>query len=130
MNPYMPFLLGIPGAIAIAAVFPRRRIVRWSLVAGACLVYWAIIPQAVDWAYTHPVINTKDGGARAFSACFGWLFGFVTLVLPMYLFTCFVQWVVRKLRKQSPTKLSSVPLTQGGQRPLKVDVRQEHIWER
>jgi hypothetical protein len=99
MNPYAPYLFCIPSVIAVIAVFPRKRIARWSLLAAAAGIYWCILPRFVTWAYAHP-FDPNDGGPKAFSAVFGWLIGLITLILPIYLSAISVRWVISRTKER------------------------------
>jgi hypothetical protein len=100
MNPFTPYLYGIPGLISIVSAIPKHRKVRVMLIIIANAIYWMILPKSVQWAYTHP-FNPNDGAALSFSALFGGLIGLITLVLPLHFGTKFMMWILRKtLRKQ------------------------------
>ncbi len=109
MNPYGPYLHGIPGLIAVFAAFPKRRMARLVLLSVAAGIYWLILPRFVDWAYTHP-FNASDGGPRAFVAMFGWLIGLVTLILPIYLAIRFSMWSLKKVRNRKQHNHTPEPI--------------------
>jgi len=98
MNPYTAWLYVPAVTLAVIAIFPRRRIIRFSILAVAAIGYWIVIPMYVDWAYTHP-FDPDDGGPRTFASLFGWLAGLVSLILPIYLAGRLIRFGALKLRQ-------------------------------
>ena len=97
MNPFMLPLVVVPAAITVYASFVKRRWARlgWLLVATA--VFWVILQLAVDWAFSHP-FDPNDGGPRAFAFLFGWLFGLVLVITPVYWISKGIQWIRSRSR--------------------------------
>jgi len=102
MNPYSPWLYGVPAAIAILAAIPRRRAIRYGALALATLIYWIVLQQYVTWAFDHP-FNPADGGPKVFAALFGWAAGLLTLILPVYWIAMLVRTFIRFLNGTWPS---------------------------
>lgn len=83
MNPYEIPLIAVPAAITIFASFVKTRWIRRGLLLVATAVFWFILQLLVDWAYSHP-FDPDDGGPRAFAFLFGWLFGIILVITPVY----------------------------------------------
>jgi hypothetical protein len=105
MNPFAIYMIGIPIVLSAIASILKRRIAKWILLVMATSTYWVLLVQYVDWSYTHP-FNPNDGGPRAFSAVFGWLIGVVTVILPTYLISKFLQcfWHKKHRRRGGANK--------------------------
>ena len=95
MNPYTIPLIVIPAAITIYASFVGRRWVRISLLLAATVVYWLVLQLQVHWTFSQP-FNPNDGGPKAFASLFGWVYGLVFVVTPVY----WVAIVIRRIRQK------------------------------
>lgn len=92
MNPFMIPLVVVPAAITIYASIVKRRWARFSLLFVATAAFWVFLQLAVDWAFSHP-FDPNDGGPRAFAFLFGWLFGLVLIITPVYWTSKGIQWI-------------------------------------
>lgn len=95
MNPYTIPLVVFPAAITIYASFVTRRWLRISLLCFATVLFWLVLQLHVDWTFSHP-FNPDDGGPKAFALLFGWVFGLVFVITPIY----FVSRVIRRIRQR------------------------------
>lgn len=101
MNPYALYLYALPGVLAIASAFPQKRLVRFLLLVSAAGIYWLVLPNYVDWGYTHP-FEPNDGAARSFALLFGGLIGLIVFVLPLHLGSMLLIWLYKKRIKKHP----------------------------
>ena len=97
MNPFMLPLVAVPAAITIYASIVKRRWARLGLLLVATVIFWVILQLAVDWAFSHP-FDPNDGGPRAFAFLFGWLFGLVLVITPVYWTSKGIQWIRSRSR--------------------------------
>ena len=97
MNPLMLPLVAVPAAITIYASIVKRRWARLGLLLVATVIFWVILQLAVDWAFSHP-FDPNDGGPRAFAFLFGWLFGLVLVITPVYWTSKGIQWIRSRSR--------------------------------
>lgn len=95
MNPFAPWMIGLPALLSVAASMTAKRPIKWALLILATFVYWFILQKYVDWAFNHP-FNPNDGGPRATAYLVGWLVGLMTVVIPAYWISKGVQRLVRK----------------------------------
>jgi len=95
VNPYTIPLIVVPAAITIYASVVRRRWVRISLLLVATVVFWLVLQPHVHWTFSHP-FNPSDGGPKAFALLFGWVFGLVFVITPVYL----VSRAIRRIRQR------------------------------
>jgi len=94
-NPYSPYLYGISGMLAVTAGFINRGYLRVILLFVGTISYWYFLQPFVDWAYTNP-FNPDDGGPRTFALLFGWAFGLLFFMIPIFGITHFT----KRLSKQ------------------------------
>jgi len=96
-NPYQIALYCIPGFLAfIAGMLPsmqhRWRVVQAMILGVASATYWYLLQLHVSWAYDHPA-NPNDGAPKTFALLFGWLFGLVFPIVPVWFIT---RWIRRR----------------------------------
>lgn len=104
-NPYdLPWLLvGIGSGVlagSLKPAFPLRPAAQLLIVAVGTFLCWLIALESVDWAYSHP-FNPNDGGAKSFVYLFGWIFGFIVLILPSFACTSLVRVVLGRSRARA-----------------------------
>ena len=100
MNPYTIPLVVVPVAITIYASSVRRRWVRIGLLVFATAVFWLVLQPHVHWTFSHP-FNPNDGGPKAVALLFGWVYGLVFLIAPVYL----VSRAIHRARQRRKEKL-------------------------
>ncbi len=100
VNPYTIPLIVLPAAIAIYASFVDRRWVRISLLLVATVVFWFFLQLHVHWTFSHP-FDPDDGGPKAFALVFGWVFGLVFVITPVY----FVSRAIHQFRQRRNKKV-------------------------
>ena len=100
MNPYTLPLIAVPAAITIYASSVKRRWVRISLLLVATIVFWLFLQPHVHWTFSHP-FNPNDGGPKAVALLFGWVYGLVFEITPIYL----VSRLIHRIRQRRGKKL-------------------------
>ena len=100
VNPYTIPLVVVPVAITIYASSVRRRWVRIGLLVFATAVFWLVLQPHVHWTFSHP-FNPNDGGPKAVALLFGWVYGLVFLIAPVYL----VSRAIHRARQRRKEKL-------------------------
>jgi hypothetical protein len=99
-NPYwLPTYLPAAALAVLAGLLPfRPRLYFLSqllLLSCAAVTFHIFVIRYVVWAYEHP-FNPTDSGPRTFAALFGWFFGLVWPILPIYAVTRFLRWLVAR----------------------------------
>ena len=97
MNPFTIPLIAIPAAITFYASFVKGRWARLGLLLVATMVFWLFLQVHVDWTFTHP-FEPNDGGPRTVAFLFGWLYGLVLVIAPVYWSSKGIQWIWSKIR--------------------------------
>ena len=99
MNPYSIPLVAVPAGIALLASFPKNKWMRRGLLLAAAAAFWAILQPHVYWTFSHP-FNPNDGGPKVFPLFFGWAYGLMLMVTPVYWCARAAQAITRKLKKR------------------------------
>lgn len=99
MNPYTIPLIAVTAGLTLYASFRKNKWIRRGLLLAATVAFWVILNFEVDWTFTHP-FNPDDGGPRVFALMFGWAFGLILIVIPLYWISRGIQTVARKLKKK------------------------------
>lgn len=97
VNPYTIPLIVVPAAITIYASSVGRRWVRISLLLVATVVFWIVLQPHVHWTFSHP-FNPNDGGPKAVALLFGWVYGLVFVITPVYLVTRIIHRIRQRRR--------------------------------
>ena len=105
MSPYLIPLIGVPAVLAFLAAFQRCRLTRFLVILIATIIYAVLLCMHVDWAYAHP-FNSSDGAARSFALLFGWAFGLIVVILPVYWITRCAKWIACHFSMCMPKNLS------------------------
>jgi hypothetical protein len=121
-NPYQTMLYWIPGAIAfVAGILPAQsrswKVVQSALLCIAAAVFWGILQHSVSWAYDRS-FNPNDGAPKTFALLFGWLFGLIFPIAPVWIVVRGLRWITSRVR-------DTVPLQPGLRRFGRVKVTRE-----
>jgi hypothetical protein len=103
MNPDTIPLIAVPAGLTLDASFRDHKWIRRGLLLAATVAFWVILNFHVDWTFTHP-FNPDDGGPRMFALFFGWAFGLILIVTPLYWISRGIQAVARKLKNKECPK--------------------------
>ncbi len=98
MNPYLIPLIAVPAGITLFASFLKRKWIRRILLLVAAAAFWAIRLPHVDWAYSHP-FNPNDGGPKMLALFFGWAYGLILVVMPVYWISRGAQAIIRERKE-------------------------------
>lgn len=81
------------------ASFLKNKWMSRGLLLTATVAFWVILQPHVHWTFSHP-FNPNDGGPKVFALFFGWAYGLVLIVTPLYWISRGTQAIVHKLKNR------------------------------